>query len=251
MELVFCTYVAAYTLPCNVAIHLRDRSPNSSPHSIAMSRFDKQSCASRASAYGGCNAYGGSKQAAASCVAERCRLVGRCMPHQMWAHAGAASIECFARHSRWFYPRLEVALEKERTGICLLTSLPHVFLRAAGSLQNKQAEARRPPPRMSVSTVFLSSAHILSQKLLACTDTGLSRAAAVACGVGLLVRYHVVLLRGEERNLTWRSVLAETRRQWAEHVRRTQGYLYAVQTLRNAITANTFWASTMLSLFTL
>ena len=32
---------------------------------------------------------------------------------------------------------------------------------------------------------------------------------------------------------------------------RTEGYLYAVQTLRNAITANTFLASTVLSLFTL
>merc|ERR1712129_558747 len=38
---------------------------------------------------------------------------------------------------------------------------------------------------------------------------------------------------------------------WARHVRETEGWLYAIQSMRNAMTAQTFLASTVLSLLTL
>lgn len=69
----------------------------------------------------------------------------------------------------------------------------------------------------------------------------------------ILAGYHAKL-SWQERNSavkTWRVYQADTREDWARHVRDTEGWLYAIQTLRNAITAQTFLASTVLSLLTL
>ena len=51
--------------------------------------------------------------------------------------------------------------------------------------------------------------------------------------------------------VTWRKYQADIRESWARHVRESEGWLYAIQSLRNAITAQTFLASTVLSLLTL
>jgi uncharacterized membrane protein len=78
------------------------------------------------------------------------------------------------------------------------------------------------------------------------------RSAAVCAGASLHVAYHVRLARREEEGVpSWRTEQAQTRARWAAFVLDTKGWLYAVQTLRNAITANTFLASTQISLFTL
>ena len=78
------------------------------------------------------------------------------------------------------------------------------------------------------------------------------RSTAAALGAANLAHYHWQLIRSEEAGQpTWRAVQAATRRSWAEFVQETSGWLYAIQTLRNAITASTFLASTVLSLFTL
>lgn len=67
-----------------------------------------------------------------------------------------------------------------------------------------------------------------------------------------LVGYHINLFVKEKNGgKTWRTSQADTREQWSQFVRKTEGWLYAVQTLRNAITANTFLATTVLSLLTL
>jgi len=69
--------------------------------------------------------------------------------------------------------------------------------------------------------------------------------------VAILLGYHVGLLQSEKSGIpTWRSTQARTRMKWSKFVRETEGWLYAVQTLRNAITANTFLATTVLSLLT-
>jgi len=71
----------------------------------------------------------------------------------------------------------------------------------------------------------------------------------------LLTGYHLVLILQERSSATgsktWRQYQADTREDWSRYVRRTEGWLYAVQTLRNAITAQTFLATTVLSLLTL
>ena len=75
----------------------------------------------------------------------------------------------------------------------------------------------------------------------------------------MLASYHLILFKKEisaegdpnSRILTWRLYQAKTREKWAKYVRDTEGWLYAIQTLRNAITAQTFLASTVLSLLTL
>jgi uncharacterized membrane protein len=78
------------------------------------------------------------------------------------------------------------------------------------------------------------------------------RSAAVCAGASLHVAYHLRLARREEQGVpSWRTEQALTRERWAAFVLDTKGWLYAVQTLRNAITANTFLASTQISLFTL
>lgn len=80
----------------------------------------------------------------------------------------------------------------------------------------------------------------------------------IASSITILVGYHLNLLRKEMRNdhsreypKTWRQYQADTREDWAKHVRETEGWLYAIQSLRNAITAQTFLATTVLSLLTL
>lgn len=67
----------------------------------------------------------------------------------------------------------------------------------------------------------------------------------------LLTVYHLRLyLRDRNGDRSWRSVQATTRERWSKHVRQTESWLYAIQTLRNAITAQTFLATTVLSLLT-
>lgn len=76
-------------------------------------------------------------------------------------------------------------------------------------------------------------------------------AGSVMGGMILLIGYHLQLYLREKRGeRSWRSAQADTREKWAMYVRDTQSWLYAIQTLRNAITAQTFLATTVLSLLT-
>jgi len=86
--------------------------------------------------------------------------------------------------------------------------------------------------------------------------------ALILSSILILSAYHVNLMRKEFRNendisnkatvvKTWRQYQADTREDWARHVRNTEGWLYAIQTLRNAITSMQFLATTVLSLLTL
>jgi hypothetical protein len=74
----------------------------------------------------------------------------------------------------------------------------------------------------------------------------------VAGGLAALIGYHIRLHRQEvvAGQDSWRSRQAATRVAWSEFVLQSEGWLYAVQTLRNAITANTFLATTVLTLLT-
>jgi len=76
--------------------------------------------------------------------------------------------------------------------------------------------------------------------------------AAVVCGCLILALYHLRLYLIEARGVrrTWRTVQADNRQQWSKFVRETEGWLYAVQTLRNAITAQTFLSTTVITLLT-
>ena len=70
-------------------------------------------------------------------------------------------------------------------------------------------------------------------------------------GYAILLAYHIRLYWKEKQGeRTWRSSQADTRERWSQFVRKTEGWLYAIQTLRNAITAQTFLATTVLSLLT-
>lgn len=77
--------------------------------------------------------------------------------------------------------------------------------------------------------------------------------ALVSSAVAVLSGYHINLFQLERKSdtRTWRQYQADTREEWARHVRETEGWLYAIQSLRNAMTAQTFLASTVLSLLTL
>jgi hypothetical protein len=82
-------------------------------------------------------------------------------------------------------------------------------------------------------------------------STGLLRGCTVFTAIAILSGYHIDLhLRERAGTPTWRSTQASTREQWSRYVRENQLWLYAIQTLRNAITANTFLATTVLSVLT-
>jgi hypothetical protein len=85
----------------------------------------------------------------------------------------------------------------------------------------------------------------------AVVSTEFLRGCTVFAAIAILSGYHVNLLQSERAGKpTWRSTQATTREQWSRYVRENQLWLYAVQTLRNAITANTFLATTVLSVLT-
>jgi len=77
--------------------------------------------------------------------------------------------------------------------------------------------------------------------------------ALVSSSVGILAAYHIRLFQKELNSdtKTWRQYQADTREDWARYVRETEGWLYAIQSLRNASTAQSFLATTVLSLLTL
>ena len=76
-------------------------------------------------------------------------------------------------------------------------------------------------------------------------------AISVATAFVILCGYHFqIILREKAGKKTWRSVQADTRERWSRYVRETEGWLYAIQTMRNAITSMTFLATTVLSLLT-
>lgn len=79
----------------------------------------------------------------------------------------------------------------------------------------------------------------------------IAKHASALCSVTILGTYHK-RVQSKERSgiLTWKKAQENTRQDWSCYVRETEGWLYAVQTLRNAITANTFLATTVLSLLT-
>ena len=78
------------------------------------------------------------------------------------------------------------------------------------------------------------------------------RYAAGGIGVGNILKYHVALRRREAQGAaSWKSTQGLVRAKWVRHVFAAEGWLYAVQCLRNGITANTFLATTVLTLFTL
>jgi len=79
----------------------------------------------------------------------------------------------------------------------------------------------------------------------------MTNVAAVVAGGFILSSYHLYLYMKEKKGLqTWRSTQADNREMWSKFVRETEGWLYAIQTLRNAITSQTFLATTVLSLLT-
>lgn len=82
--------------------------------------------------------------------------------------------------------------------------------------------------------------------------SALVRAVAFSAGVTVVAKYQMDLQKHEAAGgRSWRTTQSMVRLRWAQYVMQTEGYLYAIQTLRNAITANTFLATTVLSLFTL
>ena len=131
-----------------------------------------------------------------------------------------------------------------------LHTLVVVFSLAAGahgfSRPILSSRVRRAPPATMV--VVPSPLVALPAPLVLC------RAASVALGAGNLAQYHLRLSRLEkEGQPTWRAVQAATRASWVTYVRANaglQGYTYAIQTLRNAITACVALTGTMLTAFT-
>ena len=121
------------------------------------------------------------------------------------------------------------------------------------------------PALLGVTNAFSPPHHIsphehnrLGFKLKDTSKLGASLSPAVHCGlvassVGILGGYHIHLFQKERKSdtTTWRQYQAATREEWARHVRDTEGWLYAIQSLRNAMTAQSFLASTVLSLLTL
>jgi len=96
-----------------------------------------------------------------------------------------------------------------------------------------------------------SSFTSVSNPMTSSPNNSLINVAAVIGGALILSIYHFNLYHNEKKGLkTWRSEQAKNREMWSQYVRESEGWLYAIQTLRNAITAQTFLSTTVLSLLT-
>lgn len=127
----------------------------------------------------------------------------------------------------------------------------------AFSLTRRRAPLVSAPSRTNVLCravpTSVTAAGSWIQRTLTRVDGSIPPSASVAAAVLTISLYHINLIRSERNDTvkTWRVFQADTRENWARYVRKTEGWLYAVQTLRNAITAQTFLATTVLSLLTL
>jgi hypothetical protein len=152
--------------------------------------------------------------------------------------------------------------------LTVLVCYTQAFLPASRGVNRQQQALRRQDfvPTTAVTTGTSSAAATSSSTQISLSLTAASgvtkalltprlicsKILPVVTGCGAMLFYHTDLQRREVQNnvVTWRTAQADTRVAWSQHVRDTEGWLYAVQTLRNAITANTFLATTVLSLLT-
>jgi len=118
-------------------------------------------------------------------------------------------------------------------------------------VESKTAQMKTTMTKTALYGIFQNvSSSIVIPKSIFCNDV-IPKTSSVLISILLLGGYHVKLWQTERSGkLTWRSSQAKTREKWAKYVRETEQWLYAIQTLRNAITANTFLATTVLSLLT-
>mmetsp|Transcript_18460 Transcript_18460/g.42260 ORF Transcript_18460/g.42260 Transcript_18460/m.42260 type:complete len:317 (-) Transcript_18460:99-1049(-) len=80
---------------------------------------------------------------------------------------------------------------------------------------------------------------------------GTKNVISAVASVCVLCGYHLrLVMRERSGDKTWRTVQADIRERWSQYVRKTEGWLYAIQTMRNAITSMTFLSTTVLSLLT-
>ena len=133
----------------------------------------------------------------------------------------------------------------------ILSILLRYFLKQVSSFliypSNNAVFVKPETARMKTANVSNS---MMIPKSITCSDI-VPKTSSVLISILILGGYHVKLWKAERNGkLTWRSSQAKTREKWATYVRETEQWLYAIQTLRNAITANTFLATTVLSLLT-
>jgi len=119
----------------------------------------------------------------------------------------------------------------------------------------------RPRPQTHTSHLQASTSNLAAITATTSSVTPQAQTALILSSILILSAYHLNLMRKEFQSdnevsskstvKTWRQYQADTREDWARHVRMTEGWLYAIQTMRNAITSMQFLATTVLSLLTL
>ena len=126
---------------------------------------------------------------------------------------------------------------------------------SVGQLNNnnsnyKQVQKQQPHTQLKASAVSLTN---MTPSITSSTVPIRMQVVLVISSICILAGYHMNLFWKENRGgkKTWRQYQADIREDWSKHVRQTEGWLYAIQSLRNAITAQTFLATTVLSLLTL
>lgn len=133
-------------------------------------------------------------------------------------------------------------------------SQPYSALKRVGNsgIHQQHSHLLKPFPIGSRSSIDSSLSASLSPSIIKLSlNPEVVDLSAVVCGCLILALYHLQLYRVETQGKeTWRSSQADNREMWSKFVRKSEGWLYAVQTLRNAITAQTFLSTTVISLLT-
>jgi hypothetical protein len=111
---------------------------------------------------------------------------------------------------------------------------------------------RRPQLKESIASSFVPSRLSTTKSQLQALPPKVN-IALIASSIAILSGYHIHLSHTERNSdtKTWRQYQSDTREDWARHVKETEGWLYAIQSLRNAMVAQQFLATTVLSLLTL
>ena len=182
------------------------------------------------------------------------------MPRPFFLHAFVFALLCISQDVLGFAPSAVAVLAQQapmrRTSTSVVVASP-LAPSAVAVIKTAGQQAQRVPTARTRTSVGVASplfaAPVPSSSSMTAAVPPKLQILLVLSSVLILAGYHINLFVKERKSneKTWRAYQSDMREDWSRHVRTTEGWLYAVQTLRNAITAQTFLATTVLSLLTL
>ena len=121
--------------------------------------------------------------------------------------------------------------------MAFVPSYPNILNRGRIDVPSSSSSFHPPSSFASTGTLRRRTTHPIIQLNASLSPT--VNVALISSSISILMGYHINLYYKEKNSdkTTWRQYQAQIRQDWAKHVRDTEGWLYAIQSLRNAMVA--------------